>query len=29
VVDAIKPYLPQLRTTPNGKRILSRINVKI
>lgn len=29
VVDAIRPFLPQLRTTPNGKRILSKINVKI
>ena len=29
VVDAIRPFLPQLRSTPNGKRILSKINVKI
>lgn len=29
VVDSIRPFLPQLRATPNGKRILSKINVKI
>ena len=29
VVDAIRPFLAQLRSTPNGKRILSKINVKI
>lgn len=29
LVDAIRPYLPSLRGTPHGKRILSKINVKI
>ncbi|KAK9804147.1 hypothetical protein WJX73_005118 [Symbiochloris irregularis] len=29
LVDAIRPYLPTLRGTPHGKRILSKINVKL
>ena len=29
LVDAIRPYLPSLRGTPHGKRILSKIQVKI
>lgn len=29
LVDAMRPYLPSLRGTPRGKRILSRIKVKI
>ena len=29
LVDAIRPYLPSLRGTPHGKRILSKISVKI
>jgi hypothetical protein len=29
LVDAMRPYLPSLRGTPHGKRILSKINVKI
>lgn len=28
VVDAIKPFLPALRGTPHGKRILQRIGIK-
>lgn len=29
LVDAMRSYLPSLRGTPHGKRILSKINVKI
>ncbi len=29
LVEAIRPYLPSLRGTPHGKRILSKINVKL
>ena len=29
VVDAIRPHINQLRSTPHGKRIISKINVKI
>lgn len=29
LVEAIRPYLPTLRSTPHGKRILSKINVKL
>ena len=29
LVDAMRPYLPALRGTPHGKRILSKINVKV
>ena len=29
LVDAMRAYLPSLRGTPHGKRILSKINVKI
>lgn len=28
LVDAIRPYLPALRNSPYGKRILSRTNIK-
>ena len=28
VVDAIRPHINQLRSTPHGKRIISKINVK-
>lgn len=29
LVDAIKPFLPALRGTPHGKRILQKINGKV
>lgn len=29
LVDAIKPFLPSLRGTPHGKRILQKINGKV
>lgn len=29
LVEAMRPYLPTLRGTPHGKRILSKINVKL
>ncbi len=29
LVDAMRAYLPSLRGTPHGKRILSKINVKV
>ena len=29
LVEAIKPYLPTLRGTPHGKRIVQRINGKV
>lgn len=29
LVDAIRPYLPTLRGTPHGKRILAKINMKL
>jgi hypothetical protein len=29
VVDAIRPHVATLRGTPHGKRILSKINVKL
>ena len=29
LVDAIKPYLPALRGTPHGKRILQKVNGKV
>lgn len=29
LVDSIKPYLPSLRGTPHGKRILQKINGKV
>jgi hypothetical protein len=28
MVEAIKPYLPSLRGTPHGKRILQRVSGK-
>jgi hypothetical protein len=28
LVEAIKPFLPSLRGTPHGKRILSKINLR-
>ena len=28
VVDCIRPYLPSLRGTPHGKRILQRVGAK-
>ena len=29
LVESIRPFLPTLRGTPHGKRILSKINVKL
>ena len=29
LVEAIRPYLPTLRGTPHGKRIVQRINGKV
>lgn len=29
LADAIRPYLPTLRGTPHGKRIVQRINGKV
>lgn len=29
LVDAIRPFLPTLRGTPHGKRILAKINMKL
>lgn len=29
LVDAIRPFLPTLRGTPHGKRILAKINLKL
>lgn len=29
LVEAIKPFLPSLRGTPHGKRILAKINLKL
>ncbi len=29
LVDAIRPFLPSLRGTPHGKRILQKVNGKV